>query len=607
MANEDYKKKGNGAFASSVALDAPLGPFDTSFTFTRSRLSRPDAIHVGMAAMVSDEIMRVDAINGSTITVRRGCADTVPAAQPVDSVVWLFDASTTGSDRVERSAGEVVAVKTSPFTIGGGGMLPARIPPDDVTFNWRVFRPYPPAHVMVDNQRFNVPAVLDDTNDGMHITWFHRDRVLQADQLVGHDDASIGPEPGVTYTFRMYHPITHAVARIEEGIIGNEFTYRRAQALYDMGMPTEVLTPICTLTSSRDGFEAWQFYSMSVEVHPSDTPLPANVMSFSQAVIETPYAVNVRYAVADPTTDHVLAVAARPVDRMADKYELFVDDIAAGSGQVAFTPWVASDFRLPELETIVNVRSSSLYDGVSLVGVQVGQLALIDSEIVQVAAISGSQITVKRGCLDTVPAVHIAGSLLWFFEASASFDAAAHADGATPAYKLRPVSYSTPYALNTLPALAITMSGRAKLPYAPGRIVVNGRPWFEEAQAISGSAVAFSWARRNRLTTAGGVVAHADPDQVPEDGQVVALTFYYETPPANSGDPAVQNVLRNVDVAATGYMYPYSLAQADGLAAGNALGVCGTVVIYCRIEAKVGALRSLQSYVVPIRVPSYPC
>jgi hypothetical protein len=607
MANEDYNKKGNGAFASSVALDVALGPFDTSFTYTRARLARPDALHVGMAAMVGDEIMRIDAINGTTLTVRRGCADTVPAAQPADSVVWLFDSSTTGTDRVERSAGEVVGVKASPFTIGGGGMLPARIPPDQVTFNWRVFRPYPPAHVMVDGQRFNVTSVVDDSNDGMHVTWFHRDRVLQADQLVGHDDASIGPEPGVTYTFRMYHPITHQVARIEEGIVGTDFTYRRVQALYDLGNPSEVLTPICTLTSSRDGFEAWQWYSMAVDVHPAGAPLPANVQQFSQAIIETPYAVNVRYAVADPTTDHVLAVAARPSDRMADKYELFVDGSPVGSGQVFFTPWVTSDFRLPELETIVNVRTSSLYDGVALRGVQVGQLALIDAEIVQVVAVDAKQITVKRGCLDTVPAAHIAGSRLWFFESSSSFDPAPRTDGAMPTYKLRPVSYSTPYPLNTLPSLSLVLNGRAKLPYAPGRIVVNGRPWFEEAQATSGSAVAFSWARRNRLTTGGGTVAHADPDQVPEDSQVVALTFYYETPAADSGLPAVQNVLRNVDVAATGYMYPYALAQADGLVAGRALGVCGTVVIYCRIEAKINTLRSLQSYVVPIRVPSYPC
>jgi hypothetical protein len=607
MANEDYNKKGNGAFASSVALDVALGPFDTSFTFTRSRLARPDAIKPGMAAMVGNEIMRVDAISGSTITVRRGCADTIPAAQPADSVVWLFDASTTGTDRVERSAGEVVGVKASPFTIGGGGMLPARIPPDQVTFNWRVFRPYPPAHVLVDGQRFNVTSVVDDNNDAMHVTWYHRDRVLQADQLVGHDDASIGPEPGVTYTFRMYHPITRQVVRTEEGIVGNSFSYRRAQALYDLGMPSEVLVPNCTITSRRDDFEAWQSYPIAAEVHPAAGPLPANVQQFSQQIIETPYAVNVRYAVADPTTDHVLAVAARPSDRMADKYELFVDGSPAGSGQVFFTPWVTSDFRLPELETIVNVRTSSFYDGVALRAVQAGQLALIDNEIVQVVAVAAKQITIKRGCLDTVPAVHVAGARLWFFEVSASFDPAARADGAMPVYKMRPVSYSTPYDLATLPSLAAYMGGRAKLPYAPGRIVINGRPWFEEAQAISGSAVAFSWARRNRLTTAGGVIAHADPDQVPEDGQVVALTFYYETPASEPGQPAVQNVLRNVDVAATVYSYPYSLAQADGLVAGRALGVCGTVVIYCRIEAKINTLRSLQSYVVPIRVPSYPC
>jgi hypothetical protein len=606
MANEDYKKKGNGAFASSVALDVPLAAFDTTITFTRSRLARPDAIKPGMGALVGDEIMRIDAVAGNVLTVRRGCADTAPTEHPAGLAVWLFDASTVGTDRMERSAGEVVAVKTSPFTIGGGGMLPQRIPPDQVAFNWRAFRPYPPAHVLVNDQRYYVPAVVDDNND-MHITWFHRDRVLQADQLIGHDDASIGPEPGTTYTFRMYHPITRQVVRVEEGIAGNEFTYRRAQALFDLGMPTEVLTPFCTLTSSRDGFEAWQWYTLYADVHPAAGPLPLQMMQFSQTVTESPYAVNVRHGAADPTTDHVLAVAARPVDRMADKYELFADDVAAGSGQVFFTPWVVSDFRLPELETIVNVRTSSLFDGVPLSSVQVGQLGLIDNEIVQVVAVAAKQITIKRGCLDTVPAVHIAGSRLWFFEVSASFDPAARSDGAVVGYRMRPVSYSTPYALNTLPMLAITMTGRAKLPYAPGRIVVNGRPWFEEAQAVAGKAVAFSWARRNRLTTAGGVVAHADQDQVPEDGQVVALTFYYETPAAQPGDPAVQNVLRNVDVATSVYSYPYALAQADGLAAGNALGVCGTVVIYCRIEAKLGALRSLQSYVVPIRVPSYPC
>ena len=53
---------------------------------------------------------------------------------------------------------------------------------------------------------------------------------------------------------------------------------------------------------------------------------------------------------------------------------------------------------------------------------------------------------------------------------------------------------------------------------------------------------------------------------------------------------------------------PYIDAVADGDAAGRALAVCGTVVIYCRISARrVPGDESLQSYVVPIRVPSYPC
>lgn len=605
MANEDYKKQGNGAFASSVALDVPLGLFDTSITYTRARLSRGDAIQPGMAAMVGDEIMRIDAVADNTLTVRRGCADTVPAVQPAESVVWIFDASTVGTDKVERSAGEVAAVKVSPFTIGGGGMLPQKVAPQNVSFDWRAFRPYPPAHVMVNDQRFDVTASVDDDTDAMHVTWFHRDRVLQADQLVGHDDASIGPEAGVTYTFRVADPRTDDVMRIERGILGGEFYYRRAQILHDLGDPNEVLTLTCSLNSEREGFDSFQEYTMTVDAHPSATPLPAQTMMFDGRVIEAPYAVNVRRASNSASDCHALGIAARPADRMADTCELIADGAETG-GDVDFTPWVISDFRLPELETVVNVRTSSQYDGVPLIVVLPGHLALIDNEIVEVVAVAEKQITVKRGCLDTVPAVHLAGARMWFFEASASDDPMPRVAGVALTYKLRPISYSTPYPLDTLPSYYLAMIGRAKLPYAPGRIVVNGRPWFEEAQTVAGTPMSFSWARRNRLTN-GGIVAHADQDQVPEDSQVVALTFYYETPAADSGQPAVQNVLRNVDVASTVYSYPYSLAQADGLAAGRAQGICGTVVIYCRIEAKIGVLRSLQSYVVAIRVPSYPC
>lgn len=618
MANDDYIKKGAGAFASLLALDAPLDGFTDTIAYTRIRLARPDGLRVGMVAMVGEEIMRVEAVGEMSIKVKRGCADTIPALHGVDDVVWIFDVGTLGGDRVERSATEIVGVKVSPFTVGGGGVPVGNIPPDQVTFNWRYFRPYPPGRMRVNAQRWPVVPTLNDDVPAMHLTWAHRDRVLQADQLIGHDDESIGPEPGTTYTLRIIHPVTRKVVRTESGIRGNEFMYWRGKALYDLGMPAEVLSPFWTFHAMREGFESLQGYGGQVAVEPNETPIYTPVLPFDARVIEAPYAVNVRYDMPAPAGNYSLTMGARPADRMADTYQVFANggSVNTGSLSVAFTPWITLEYRLPELETTLNIRSSSLFDGVDLAGIQVGHAALIDDEIVQVERVTPTQIFVRRGCMDTVPAVHLPGARVWFFQASAAFDKTERADGESLAYQLLPVAYGAPHDLAAQPAYGITMSRRAELPYAPGRIVVNGRPWFEEAQATAGFGVSFSWARRNRIAQGSGILAHDDADQAPEANQTVRLHFYYETPPANAGEPPVVHTLRQIDtglsvgVPPTGgqsFTYTYPMAQADGDAAGRALGICGTVVIYCRISSMRDGLASLQSYVAPIRVPSYPC
>lgn len=611
MANSDYIKNGGGTFASLLALDGPLDHFSTTIPYTRIRLARAGALRPGVVAMIDEEIMRVETVEPTFITVKRGCADTIPAPHAVNVVVWIFDGNALGGDSVERSATEIVAVKVSPFTLGGGGVAPEDIAPVQVEFNWRYFKPYPPGRMKVNNERWTTPAVLDDDTTSMYLSWAHRDRVLQADQLIGHDDDPIGPEPGTTYYMKIVHPVSGQVVRVEKGIRGTEFLYWRGQALHDLGQPSEVFAATWTLTSHREGFDAWQWYSGTVVVHPNETPIYTPVMPFDGRVIEAPYAVNVAYDMAAPAGNYALAMAARPADRMADLYELFANGLSADTGfpaQKHFTPWVTLEYRLPELETIINIRTMSLYDGVDLSAVQVGSMALIDDEIIAIKRVTPTQVFIRRGCADTVPAVHLPGARVWFFQASAAYDKRERADSEAVDYKLYPIPYGpTPHDMAAMPTYAVAFSRRAELPYAPARIVVNNRPWFEEARATVGGGVVFTWARRNRVAQGSGVVAHDDPDQTPEPGQTTRLSFYYETPPAVEGDPPVVHTLRTYDLAGTSFTYSYENAVADGDAAGRALGICGTVVIYCWISALRDGHGSLQGYMVPIRVPSYPC
>lgn len=604
MSNSEYNKTGAGSFASIIALDTTLGRFDTTIPYTRSRLARADAIQVGMAAMVDYEIMSVTGVADGSITVARGCADTIPALHVVDSIVWIFDSTTVGSDYVERSAGDTVAVKVSPYTIGGGSVPTSTVSPDEVDLNWRFFRPYPAGRMRVNDKPWSDPAELNASTPALHLTWRHRNRVTQADKLVPHEAESIVPEPGTTYTMRVI-AASGDVVRTEVGIVGDGFFYRHAQALADLGQTMQ--TALLQFTTSRDGLDAWQDYETSFTLSPASIgAIP--FLAFDQRVIESPYVVNAKRGVGE--TNHAVAMAARPADRMADYWQLYGDEALAQEPELKpFTPWITSHFRLPELEVTITVRTSSFYDGIALNSVRTGDMALIDDEIVQVMAIGpGNTITVRRGCADTVPAVHTAGARVWLFGTSSVFDPFARSDGELVEYKARPISYGTPHDLASLPVNAVTYGRRAQLPYAPGRVVVNGRPWFEQAQAVSGQPVVFSWAWRNRVKQGSSVVAHDDVDQGAEAGQVTRLRFYYETPPESGGTQPVQHVLRQVDVdTAATFNYTYPMAIVDGLAAGSALGICGTVTILCRLSSVRAGLESLQSYITPIRVPSFPC
>jgi hypothetical protein len=90
------------------------------------------------------------------------------------------------------------------------------------------------------------------------ITWAHRDRTLQTAYLVEQNEANIGPEPGTTYTVRIYNAQTGgSLIRTYFGIAGTIQTYTEAQAATDNGgsKPANISIEI---ESVRDGHTSWQ-------------------------------------------------------------------------------------------------------------------------------------------------------------------------------------------------------------------------------------------------------------------------------------------------------------------------------------------------------------
>lgn len=602
MANSDYIKRGGGSFATILYIDGAMDHETGVVAFTRTR-SNGQPITVGDALLVGDEIMGITSVASGSLGVKRGCADTTPVPHLANAPAWLLR-GVVGTDRKEYSAGETVSAKVSPLTVGGGELPVDKAPPLPVTFNWRFFRPYPPAQMKANGERWHVLAKIDDTWPSLALTWAHRDRILQADQLLGQDDPSVGPEPNTLYTARIRDK-DGRVVRTEVGLIGTSYNYSRAQALHDFGYPAAPYAAWVQFCSTRDGFDSWQGYSVGFTVDPMAV-IPSNFMPFKSVVFESPYVLSLRAGATD--SNFAVAVAARPSDRQSDRFRMLVNDSeVSGEPRSTYTPWLDVQFRLSELETTVTQRDSSLFNGVPVDSNLIGKLAMIDAEIVQIVGILANGVTIKRGCCDTTPAAHIAGSRLWFVEGFNVRDNVWYPVGTNHEYRTPPDVYGAPVDPATLPVYRCAFVGRAWKPYAPGRVVVNGRPWFEEAQATLGGVVSITWARRNRLTQGQAVLDHTAADVTPEDGQVTRAMVYYLTPSDVPGAPAIVNVLRSTDLAGTSYDYTYEMALADGDTAGRATGVCGTVVINVWLHSVLDGVASYQGYTIPIRVPSYPC
>ncbi len=207
-----YAKVDSGDWSPTGILASGIGHTDTSITLTSG--SRLDAIQAGTPALLGGEIVRVTSVNAATgvLTVERGCIDTVPAAWPAGTRLWVWHGF-GALDKTEYASGETVDARMRTITTADQ-LSEAASPAAGLVMSGRQNRPYPPGNVRLNGQPW--PEVFACAAS---LTWAHRDRITQADQLIAHSAGSIGPETGVTYTVRWYDE-TGTLRRTHSGLTG---------------------------------------------------------------------------------------------------------------------------------------------------------------------------------------------------------------------------------------------------------------------------------------------------------------------------------------------------------------------------------------------------
>ncbi len=242
-----------GAWCPTGLLATAIEPLTRQITLTQ--LIDLELVSPGSPALIEDEIVRVDALDVASgrVSLARGCVDTVPTRHPAGTRVWFY-AQFPAIDPIERGVGLTVEAQLLTRT-SAGELNPALASSDRLTFAQRQYRPYPPGNLLINNTALGVTRI----SGGFRLDWTHRDRLLQADQLLPHDAGNVGPESGTTYTLRIYNGTT--LRRTVAGLTGTAWTYAAGDAAADG--PIQALR--FTLTSVRDGVGAWQAHDVSLQ------------------------------------------------------------------------------------------------------------------------------------------------------------------------------------------------------------------------------------------------------------------------------------------------------------------------------------------------------
>jgi hypothetical protein len=245
-------------------------------------------VQPGQIAQVDAEMVRVEEVAGGTVTLARGCFDTIPAPHNKGSRIWFYGAE-SGYDPTAyplamdgKKQGSAIQVKMVPISYGSPVNL-RDVPTDSLVMRQRTLRPYPPGQVQVDGRPWWRGKVMVK-NENIVITWVHRNRIVQADAVIDHFAAGTYPETGQTYRLKisvMVYPEEgdpHEVLIREAFVDGLEFTYTWAMAETD-GYRAARLVDTCgtvtvgmTLYAMRDGLESWQGYVIPLSLPAAKCP-----------------------------------------------------------------------------------------------------------------------------------------------------------------------------------------------------------------------------------------------------------------------------------------------------------------------------------------------
>lgn len=151
-----------------------------------------------------------------------------------------------------------------------------------------------------------------------------------------------------------------------------------------------------------------------------------------------------------------------------------------------------------------------------------------NQELCLVVGVTGSQLTLRRGVLDTTPQVWGSGSTVWaVYGSTRMVDRRDRVIAENPNFKFLPITSLGRLAPASATVHTRTLSSRMYLPYRPANMTIDG-VGITGAPAKPASLVSLTvaWANRNRITETAVIQAWDAGNVAPEVGQTTTMWIY---------------------------------------------------------------------------------
>jgi hypothetical protein len=198
--------------------------------------------------------------------------------------------------------------------------------------------------------------------------------------------------------------------------------------------------------------------------------------------------------------------------------------------------------------------------------IEVNSYAFIGNEIVRIDGIDleTDEVTVGRGCLDTIPEQHLDGTEIWFGKTSWGLDFTEYVQGSTVHAKALPMTGHGTLDIASATDETLTMVGRQYMPYPVAAVAFQSSSNYFPLFVYGDDATSVYWANRNRLqqTVVDQIEDWFDGNITPETGVTYTLRWFGEI---DIGRAATGG--SRVDTGITGTSH--SWGRADELADSN--------------------------------------